>query len=150
VYLSSLYFCCICSAFRLSLDKNVTGTALPATQLFFSQTLSLLQRILRWGTNFAPRQNTSAILFLLHVVEGILPQGRATMQTPTAASNIVVSLQAVMFPSILAHALILQSALFVQEQSLVTTEPWIVINTKSGAILDAETSNQVIIKTYNA
>ena len=84
------------------------------------------------------------------MVEGILPQGRAIMQTPTAASSIIVSLQAAMFPSILARAQILQSALFVREQLLVTTEPWIVTYVKSGAILDAETSNQVIIKIYNA
>ena len=51
-----------------------------------------------------------------------LGSGRATMPTPTAVSNKVVSLEAAIFPSIRVRALVLQSALFARKLSLVTIE----------------------------
>lgn len=78
----------------------------------------------------------SAILFLLHVVGDILARGRAIVPTPTAVSNRVVSLQAVIFPSILVRALALQSALFARKLSLVTIEPWVATDVQGGVILN--------------
>ena len=92
----------------------------------------------------------SAILLVLHMVEDIMARGRATTPIPKAVSNKVVSLQVVTFPSILVRALIRQSALSARNLSLVTTEPLVATDAKSGVILSAETSSQVTIKTYNA
>lgn len=131
------------------MDNNLIGTAFPATQLASSHILSLQEWISHWNIHFSPRRNIAAILFVLHVVEVIIAWRRATTPIPTAISNKVVSSQAVTFPSILVRALILQSALSARNPPLVTTEPWVATDAKSGAILNAATSSQVTIKTYN-